>query len=539
LARQTKPASRTSSNDKGPLSNDLPEAAPLTVEEAVVPEVKPSRKKRSWRKRLFRWPSITIDLNQPRHRRVFFLSVLGVLVFSIAFLVGSYKTFEYTESAEFCGTLCHPMKSEFVRYERSPHANVDCARCHIGPGASFFVKSKIDGIRQVYAVLANTYSRPIKSPVHNLRPARETCEECHTPTSYKDNVIKTKQHYDNDEANTPVRSTLILKMGGWQEHTGISEGIHWHITNRIYYIPADEQRQVVLWIGVEQEDGSLKEYFARDMLNMAWSSFVEEARKEGRVRLMDCIDCHNRTAHYIPSPEEIVDEAISVGLISRDLPFIRAKAVEVLKQSYDSEAEAHQAIDSLTDFYRVGYADIYSTRRPELELSLEKLKEIYDSTNFPDMGLNWQTNPNNERHRPSPGCFRCHDGKHVNVDRAGNELEVISVKCNLCHTVPIVGRGDDMLVEAPVIVGNVPESHSDFRWTIEHRSTTKVQEQACYDCHGQGFCNNGVCHNLSHPPDMLFTHAEEYRKKGNQVCYTCHQDILCSRCHPGGIIINP
>ncbi len=431
------------------------------------------------------------------------------------------------------------MKSEYARYEKSPHANVECAKCHIGPGASFFVKSKIDGLRQVYAVLANTYSRPIKGPVHNLRPARETCEECHRPTSYKDNIIKIKQHYDNDEANTPVVSTLILKMGGWQEKTGVSEGIHWHITNPVYYIAADEQRQVMLWVGVQQDDGSLKEFYARDALNMAWGSFVEDARKEGRIRLMDCIDCHNRAAHYIPSPQEAVDEAIKLGLISRELPYIRAKAVEILTPAYTSKSDGISAIDGLLDFYRVGYPEVYRTRQKEIGAAITELKEIFSSTNFPDMNLNWQTNPNNARHRPALGCFRCHDGKHVNVDKAGNEVETISVKCNLCHTVPIVGRGGDTLVDAPVIVGTVPDSHADFRWTIEHRTITKGEQETCYQCHGQGFCNNGVCHNLDHPENMLFTHADEYRQQGDQVCYTCHQDILCSRCHPGGIISNP
>jgi hypothetical protein len=95
------------------------------------------------------------------------------------------------------------------------------------------------------------------------------------------------------------------------------------------------------------------------------------------------------------------------------------------------------------------------------------------------------------------------------------------------------------LFEAPVITGPVPESHTDFRWTIEHRDINQEQEEACFVCHGQGFCNNGVCHNLSHPPDMLYTHADEYRLQGDQVCYTCHQNVLCSRCHPGGIINNP
>jgi len=522
----------SSNNNKVPASVEQSSAAEKEIMHPI-----PANK--SWSKRLLRWPSLTIDLSRPKHRRGLFVAFVGFALIGVVLLVSGLKTYEYTESAEFCGTTCHPMKSEFASFESSPHANVECAKCHIGPGASFFVKSKIDGVKQVYAVMANTYNRPIKSPVHDLRPARETCEECHTPTSYKDNIIKSIIHFDNDKPNTPVRSTLILKMGGWQESAGASEGIHWHISNRIYYIAADEQRQVILWVGVEQEDNSLKEYYARDMLNMAWTSFVDEARHNGKLRLMGCIDCHNRTAHYIPSPEEVVDKAIGANLISSDLPFIRAKAVETLTPAYNSQSEAYKAIEGLADFYRVGYVDVYAGRRPELDDALTELKDIYSATNFPDMGLNWQTNPSNAKHKPSLGCFRCHDGKHVSVDETGNELEAISVKCNLCHTVPIIGRGSDMLVEAPVIVGAVPETHSDFRWTIEHRSVSDAELPDCYNCHGQGFCNNGACHNLSHPPDMLFTHAEEYFKTGDQVCYTCHQDILCSRCHPGGIVANP
>ncbi|NOZ26577.1 MAG: cytochrome C [Chloroflexi bacterium] len=490
--------------------------------------------------RRLRIPSrFTVDLTRPEHRRNLFLGFVALILVGFAFLFSGYEVYHYTESSEFCGTVCHPMVSQFARYQRSPHANVECAKCHIGPGASFFIKSKIDGLKQVYAVLANTYSRPIKSPVHDLRPARETCEECHTPTLFKDNIIKTILHYDNDEANTPVQSTLILKMGGYQESTGISQGIHWHITNPVYYIASDEQRQVILWVGVEQKDGTMKEYFARDVLLMAQTSFVEEARKKGLVREMDCIDCHNRTAHYIPTPEEMVDEAISTGRIPADLPYIRAKAVEVLKPLYSSLNEAYEAIDGLMDFYRVGYPAVYTNRRKDIESALAELKRIYAQTNFPEIGLNWQTNPNNERHTPFPGCFRCHDGKHVSTDESGKAIDTIAVKCNLCHTVPIVSRGSDLLVEAPVIVGPIPDSHSDFRWTVEHRSISPAQQAECYVCHGQAFCNNKACHNLSHPPDMLFTHADEYRRRGDQVCYTCHQNILCSRCHPGGIVENP
>jgi nitrate/TMAO reductase-like tetraheme cytochrome c subunit len=501
------------------------------------------------KKRWLRWPKIEIDFSQPKHRLMVLTLFAGSVVILLALLFSGYKAYEYTESAEFCGTVCHVMDPQFTRYESSEHSNVDCAKCHIGPGADFFVKSKIDGLRQVFAVLTNTVSRPIKSPVHNLRPARETCETCHTPSSFKDNIVKNIVHYDNDKANTRVQSTLILKMGGLQASTGVSQGIHWHINSEVYYIAADEQRQVILWVGVKQQDGTLKEFFARDMLSMAQTSFVEKARAEGKVRQMDCIDCHNRTAHYIPNPSEAVDSAIKNGLIKTSIPYIRKKAIEVLTPTYPSQAEAYTAIDGLADFFKnpiaeAGISDLsnqfVSIPDPEdVQAALTEIKKVYSSIYFPSMNLTWQTNPDNEKHTSSMGCFRCHDDKHVSVDTAGNMVNTIGVECNMCHTVPIIGRGKDLLVEAPVIVGSVPASHAAFSWTIEHRDVTGAAKQECFNCHGQAFCNNGACHNLSHPVNMQFTHPEEYKKRGGQVCYNCHQNILCSRCHPGGIIQNP
>lgn len=486
-----------------------------------------------------RWPRFTLDLANSKHRRNLFFGFIGINLVGILVLFVGSRGIHYAESSEFCGSTCHPMDSEFVRYQISEHANVECAECHVGAGVQYFVRSKIDGLKSLFYAVSDTYERPIKSPVHNLRPARETCEECHTPKSFTDNIIKSVVHYDNDEANTPVQATLILKMGGWDREVGVGEGIHWHISNPVYYIAADEQRQVILWVGTELEDGTLREFYARDMLAMAQTNFVETARAEGRVREMDCIDCHNRSAHLIPAPDVLVDNAISDGLISRDLPFIRAKAVEVLTPAYPSVGDAYASIDGLLGYYQVGYPDIFENHLPELNAALDQLKTLYSQNNFPDMRLNWETNPDNETHSPFPGCFRCHDGKHAEVDPAGNEMELISVQCNLCHTVPIVGRGNDMLFEAPVIVGDVPASHAEWRYTLEHRSTTDAERDECYQCHGQGFCNNEACHNLKHPPDMLYTHSDEYRRTGDQVCYTCHQDILCSRCHPGGVVSNP
>lgn len=486
-----------------------------------------------------RWPSLTIDLSRPKHRLYLVLAFIGLFLVGSVLVFTGVSGYQYTESAGFCGTVCHSMDPQYVRYKSSPHANVACAQCHVGPGAKSFVQSKIDGTRQLIGTITNHFSRPIKSPVHNLRPARETCETCHTPTSFKDNIVKTIQHFDSDKENTPVMTSLILKMGGFQESTGHSQGIHWHIQSKIYYIAADDQRQKMLWVGVEQPDGSLKEYYSRDLIGMGQTNFVEQARAEGKVREMDCIDCHNRAAHLIPSPEQSVDQAISDGLISRDLPFIRSRGVELLTNTYAGKEEAYAAIEDLASQYQSDGGVPVS--KDKLQQAIDELKGIYDSTVFPDMNLDWKTNPNNANHTPTAGCFRCHDGNHILADSVGAAAgeEVISVKCNLCHTVPIVGRGEEMLVEAPVIVGAPPVSHNDFRWTIEHRNVTDAEKQDCYQCHGQGFCNNGACHNLSHPPDMAFTHAQEVKHVGQQVCYTCHQDITCTRCHPAGIMKTP
>ncbi len=47
------------------------------------------------------------------------------------------------DSTEFCGEACHRvMEPEYVAYQRSAHSRVECVQCHIGDGASWFVKAK-------------------------------------------------------------------------------------------------------------------------------------------------------------------------------------------------------------------------------------------------------------------------------------------------------------------------------------------------------------------------------------------------------------
>ncbi len=102
-------------------------------------------------------------------------AIVAVVTFVVVVGLGlfSYEAYHYTDSNQFCSTVCHEvMAPEAATHANSPHANVHCVDCHIGPGTSWFVRAKLSGLRQVYAVLTNDFHRPIPSPVENLRPAR-------------------------------------------------------------------------------------------------------------------------------------------------------------------------------------------------------------------------------------------------------------------------------------------------------------------------------------------------------------------------------
>ena len=216
----------------------------------------------------------------------------------ILLVIGGYQLFEYTDSTAFCGVLCHKvMNPEYTVYQVSPHSRVLCSSCHVGSGASYLVKSKIRGIPQLFATIFNTYPKPMTSPVANLRPATETCEQCHRPEFFTGDLVKIKIQFNTDVANTEVDNMLVMRVGG-----GVPEaasGIHWHIAAKVWYLPMDEARQEIGWVGVETADGKLNEY-----INQTYSGKVTQALINQEKRLMDCVDCHNRATHIFQSPEQ-------------------------------------------------------------------------------------------------------------------------------------------------------------------------------------------------------------------------------------------
>jgi nitrate/TMAO reductase-like tetraheme cytochrome c subunit len=369
--------------------------------------------------------AISIDLSRPDHRRHLFLFLSGATVFLLLTALGSYRTYHFTESTQFCGQTCHTvMEPEFVTYQHSPHARVACVECHIGSGATWYVKSKMSGAYQVYATLANVYERPIPTPVANLRPAQDTCEQCHWPEKFSGDRVKTYNHFLSDDTNTPYTVKLELKVGGGNPVNGPVGGIHWHmsVANKVEYIATDPQRQEIPWVRVTDAQGNVRVY-AREK--------YRETPPPGEIRRMDCIDCHNRPAHIYKPPNFLVEQAMALGRVDPALPNFKQHAVAALTAEYASVDEAMAGIDAAL---RKVYAG-----RTTIQGAIEQVQNIYRGNFFPAMKARWSDYPDNIGHKDWGGCFRCHDDEHATADGA---THIKMSDCNACHIFLAQGAGE-------------------------------------------------------------------------------------------------
>ena len=359
-----------------------------------------------------------IDLNTPRTRKA--LATFGVmsLIGLVVLAVGTYKGVEYMESVEFCGTTCHTvMQPEYTAHQRSPHSRVACADCHIGPGADWFVKSKLSGSWQLIAVTFNLYPTPISTPVHNLRPARETCEQCHWPTKFVGDKMRVRVHYADDEKNTELHTVLMLKIGG--QHGRTASGIHWHVGQgtKIRYL-SDASREKIYDVEMTGADGKVKLFKN------------EAAPKDAEWRPMDCVDCHNRPTHVYRQPANEIDNSMEQGAIDKTLPFIKREGLRAVQVEYPSQDAARTGIAAdIAAFYAKNYPDLAKSNADAIAQAGKALGDVYSWNVFPAMKVTWNTYPNHIGHKQSPGCFRCHDKKHATDDG-----EKISKKCDTCHS---------------------------------------------------------------------------------------------------------
>ena len=417
----------------------------------------------------FNWPSI--DLNDKKHRNAFMIFTIGSSIFLFASAIGSYEAFNFTESVTFCGTLCHTvMKPEYTAYQHSPHARVACVECHVGSGADWYVRSKLAGLHQVYAVITNDFDRPIPTPIRNLRPARETCEECHWPEKFYSRTLITEKHFIPDSANTEWDIQLIMKIGPSHRASSFTEGIHWHINPdvKIEYISTDSRRQVIPWIKYT----NLKTGKAK-IFEDSENPITKEQKDSLQSRTMDCMDCHNRPSHNYKPPTFFVNNAIENNKIPKELPFIKSVAMNACDNNLSTTDSAMAFISkTISDYYKEELPEVYSSKKNLIDKAITGLQEEYKLNIFPEMKVRWDAYPNNIGHIEFMGCFRCHDGNHETED--GN---VIPNDCSTCHTIIAQGNPGNMEYDSE-------EKPLEFRHPDpDDDSNEECKDAMCVECH--------------------------------------------------------
>jgi hypothetical protein len=409
-----------------------------------------------------------VDLNIPLHRKAFiiFTSVIVIILFVATY--ASFEVYHVTESVEFCGTLCHQvMEPEHTAYQTSAHANVGCVECHVGSGASWYVKSKLSGLHQVYAVLAKTYSTPIETPLHDLRPARETCERCHWPQKFYARTLQSNKSFLTDSLNSEWDVTLQMKIGPEFSDLGLIEGIHWHINPdiSIEYISENDKREIINYVRYTNKiTGEVTIYKNPDI------EISDSAVAATIPRTMDCIDCHNRPSHNYSSPPVFFDKAMLTGEVPKDIPFIKKAAMEILRNSFTDKDTANiQIRDGITAFYKTDFSEYYAKNSAGIEKSINAIQKAFNRNTFPGMKVTYDAFPDHIGHMESEGCFRCHNDAFTS-----DNGKKITRDCNLCHT--IISQGIPGMMQ-----------YTTIRDTLEFRHPVDIgtiwKEANCSECH--------------------------------------------------------
>jgi hypothetical protein len=418
-----------------------------------------------------------IDLNLESHRRVLMAIGAGVLV-TIPFIgFMSYHGYEYTDSNEFCGEICHTvMQPQYTAHKSGAHARVECAACHIGRGASWYVRSKLSGLRQVVAVTLDTFPRPIPAAITELRPATQTCEQCHWPEKFYGDQLVTIERFAYDERSTPRGVRMLVRTGGSDPTIGRPSGIHWHMAlqHSIEFVAVDDALQEIPWVrAVDHATG-------RETVYRSDGKPADAPPPAGVRRRMDCMDCHNRATHAFRPPAAAADLALRAKPELRQLPFAKRQLVTALTEPYATRREALAGVGTML---REFYANGNPAPPPEALLAdlVAAAREIVRLNYFPAMRADWRSYPNNIGHKDYPGCFRCHAGDHV--DGGGR---TISRQCGTCHEFLEPADPDDP--ESLIRSGNFTHPvelegvHADLPCHLCH-SGGVPPEATCEGCH--------------------------------------------------------
>jgi len=477
---------------------------------------------------------------RPRSRRglLALLLVLGGVGTVVAYT--GVSLIQWTETADFCGR-CHTMGPELVAHDNGPHRDVACAECHVEPGLAGWIKAKLNGTRQLVEIVLGNFPEPIPAPNHAQLPSpKDTCLGCHNLGRLTTTVLVEAVQFTPDEPNTRQFVGLLIRPASGNL-SDVNRSVHWHVLQDVEYGSSQPNAQTIDWVRVTRPDGTVEEFITQNQIHIQQDVRPDLKRLQAAepARVVDCLVCHNRVGHPIPTPRVVLDEALSAGRISVELPYVKREAMRVLWGNYPTVAAADTAIDSLRDFYSQQYPDLYRSKPFLVDEAIDQLKLIYRAAATPQLKITAGTYPDNLGHTDFTGCFRCHDGGHFLVQDGKLTGKAIPSACDTCHTFPQLGQAI-----ASVPLGVPPTSHDDHLWVFSHKGFVNTLDPGgttCGECHARDFCAN--CHNtgavtVKHD-EMQTNHASVIRTSGANACAYCHQPVYCARCHsdtvlPGG-----
>jgi nitrate/TMAO reductase-like tetraheme cytochrome c subunit len=482
-------------------------------------------------------------------KRGIFVLVVMLSGFGAVAGVGSMTFIHFSETPAFCG-MCHTMDPELKAYEMSPHKEVACAECHVNPGVGGFVKAKMNGSKQLLHIITGQYPTPIEPPDHaDLPPVTSSCLECHALEQISKNAgpvkLVLRPRYKLDSKNTREMVAVMIRPGGLGQGTGIPgtagkpaengvKGVHWHVEQDVTYTSSDIRSRKINLVEFKSQDGTTKQYIAGAEVAVSTDvrPDITRLKSSEHSRKMDCIDCHNRIGHGVPSPERAIDEAIASGKISATLPFIKRDGAALLNADYPTLEAADKAIDGLEGKYKITYPLVAESQGGQVTAAIDELKTQYRLIATPAMKVQAKTYPDNLGHQTSPGCFRCHDGAHFLVVKGQITKKTIPSACSTCHTFPQVGANASSFP-----LGSKPVDHKDKLYVFNHKKVAKGVNPAgtsCGTCHAPTYCAN--CHKsgaikVTHDR-MLYNHAAVAATAGGTTaCNYCHQPATCAKCH--------
>jgi len=430
-------------------------------------------------------------------------SLLGVVVIIALMGTAGVATWEYSNSDAFCTEACHDVHPENAfAHKASQHAEVGCVECHVGRISTFpKMVRKTSHMSHLWAVIFG-YERPLTAP--SMPPTRESCEGCHTTRPHRHNSIRVKEHFASNARNSATKVILPVRTVGRVFHGGESTGIDEHTRVTVRFIATDPLKQTIPWVEVTRADGTVVVY------EDASARLVEAEINAAEKHTMECKDCHNLAGHPVRSPDQLIDELLADGRLDRRFPYIKARAVELLDKDFDDADDAHQLVREAWTSYeeefpelKEKYPEAWESSRELLDEQQEMMAGILRRNQFAAAEISWRSFPDNSGHTNSPGCFRCHNGRHQT-----SEGDLLPVGCVQCHGIPIVTTRDRIGGDLMDLTDmRAHRSHDAQEFIFRHDELAEEENAGCDVCHGKiafgtnnrTFCANSGCHDTSWP----------------------------------------